>query len=179
MRRRPVFPILVLLAAAVTVGACGGEEEKKTGLIEGEPVELGELRWNVLFSRFLNPNDAEDRAYLLDQPPPPRDASYLGVFVEVENEDDEGGHELPAELVVEDTVGNEYKSLESESPYALRAGSTVAAGDEVPALDSTPQVGPIQGAMILFLIPDEAFENRPLELTIPGDDGPATVELDL
>jgi hypothetical protein len=179
MRRRPVLPLLVMLAAAVTLWACGGEEEKKTGLIEGEPVELGELRWNVLFSRFLNPNDAEDRAYLEDKPPPPPDSSYLGVFVSVENEDDERGQKLPAELVVEDTDGNEYKSLESESPYALRTASTVAAGDEVPALDSTPQVGPIQGAMILFLIPDEAFENRPLELTIPGHDGPATVELDL
>jgi hypothetical protein len=179
MRGRLVFPLLVMLVAAIALGACGGEEEEKIGLEEGVPVELGELRWNVLFSRFLNPNDAEDRTYLLDQPRPPSDAAYMGVFVEVENEDDESGHPLPEELIVEDTEGNEFRHLESESPYALRIGTEIAAGDEAPALDSTPEVGPIQGAMILFLIPDVAFENRPLELTIPGQDGPATVELDL
>jgi hypothetical protein len=179
MRGRSALTILVLLAAAISLGACGAEEEEKTGLIEGEPVELGELRWNVLFSRFLNPNDAEDQGYLDDQRPPPGDASYLGVFVSVENEDDESGQPLPDELIVEDTEGNEYRSLESESPYALRVGTEIAAGDEVPALDSTAQVGPVQGAMVLFLIPDQAFEDRPLELVIPGHNGPATVELDL
>jgi hypothetical protein len=179
MRGRPALIILVLLAAAIALAACGGEEEHKTGLIEGEPVELGELRWNVQLTRPLNPNDVEDREYLEGQSPPPADAFYVGVFVAVENEDEESAHPLPEELTVEETTGEEYESLESESPYALRVGTEIAAGDEVPALDSTAQVGPTQGALVLFLVPDEAFENRPLELVIPGQDGPARVELDL
>ena len=33
--------------------------------------------------------------------------------------------------------------------------------------------------MVLFSITDEATEERPLELEIPGEDGPAKVELDI
>ena len=47
------------------------------------------------------------------------------------------------------------------------------------AKSSASGQGPIQGSLVLFLIPDDASENRPLELVIPGDGGPATVELDL
>jgi hypothetical protein len=170
---------LALLLAALSVAACGVDEEEKTGLFEGEPVELGELRWNVLFTRFLNPHDIQDREYLVGQPLPPADASYMGVFVEIENEDDDNAQLLPESLEVEDTEHEVYESLESESPYALHLGEQVDAGGEIPALDSTPQVGTIQGSMVLFLIPDEATENRPFEITIPGQDGPATIELDL
>jgi hypothetical protein len=179
MRRRPLLVALALLVAALSIAACGAEEEEKEGLFEGEPVELGELRWNVLFSRFLNPHDVEDREYLVGQPAPPPDAAYLGVFVQVENEDDDNPQSLPESLEVEDTEHQLFESIESESPYALHLGTEVDAGDEIPALDSVPQVGPIQGSVVLFLIPDDASENRPFEMTIPGQDGPATVELDL
>jgi len=178
-RRRTIIPALALLVAAVAIGACGASEEHKEGLLEGEPVELGELRWNVLFSRFLNPDDIEDRDYLVGQPPPPADATYFGVFVQIDNEDEDNPQPLPAELTVEDTAHDEYTSIESESSYALHLGTEIDAGAEVPALDSTPQAGQTQGSVVLFLIPDEAAEERPLELIIPGQDGPATYELDI
>lgn len=168
---------LALCVAALALVACGDEE--KEGLMEGEPVELGELEWNVLFSRFLNPNDVEDREYLVGLPEPPADAAYLGVFVEVMNEDSDSAHLLPASLTVTDTEHQAYDSIPSESAYALRLGTAVDPEGEVPEIDSTAQVGPIKGSMALFLIPDEASENRPLELVIPGQDGPATVDLDI
>jgi hypothetical protein len=178
--RRSTAVLLAALTASLALlvlAACG--EEEKEGIVEGEPVELGALEWNVLFSRFLNPNDVEDREYLVGMPEPPADAAYLGIFVELANEDEDEAQPIPETLEVEDTDGNVYDSIPSESLYALRLGTDVGPEEELPTLDSTAQAGPIKGSMILFLIPDAATENRPLELVIPGQDGPATVELDI
>ena len=47
-------------------------------------------------------------------------------------------------------------------------------------LDSPPQQGPIEGSLVLFLLPDDASENRPLTLEIESPDGEkGEVKLDL
>ena len=47
-------------------------------------------------------------------------------------------------------------------------------------LDSTPQQGPIEGSVVLFLLPDDASQNRPLTLEIHSPDGETgEVTLDL
>ncbi|MEK6277797.1 MAG: hypothetical protein AABM29_07285 [Actinomycetota bacterium] len=175
LRLLPVLAALILLS--LTAVACGTEEDK-TDLIEGEPVELGDLEYNVLFSRFLNPNDVEDREYLVGQPAPEPDELYLGVFMQVENTGDEAAR-LPETLTVTDTGHQTYFPIESESPYALHLGDRIGGKDEAPALDSSAQVGPIGGSMVLFSISDQSTEDRPLKLIIPGQDGPAEVELDI
>jgi hypothetical protein len=175
--RRLACLLSALLLLAAGLAACG-ETENKEELVEGEPVELGELQYNVLFSRFLNPHDVEDAEYLIGQPPPEPDQLYLGVFVEILNKNKESAESIPSGWVIHDTAGDSYSPLPSESPYALHFDSPIPAEDQVPALDSTPEVGPINGSLILFSIPDSATDNRPLELTIPGEDGPAKVELD-
>lgn len=173
-----------LLAAAVALAAClalaaCGVEESKTDIREGQPVELGDLEYNVLFARFLNPDDVEDREYLVGQPAPEPDQIYLGVFVQILNKGKESAQTIPADWTLVDSQENEYFPLPSESTYALRLGDSVGPEDEVPAIDSTPEVGPIEGSMVLFSITDETTEARPLELQIPGEDGPAIVELDI
>ena len=45
-------------------------------------------------------------------------------------------------------------------------------------LDSTPEQGPIEGSVVLFLLPDDASQNRPLILEIDGPEG-ATGEVTL
>jgi hypothetical protein len=179
--RRRLLRLLPAMAAPILVSltlvACG-EEEDKTELIEGEPVELGHLEYNVLFSRFLNPNDIEDRDYLLDQPAPKPDELYLGVFMQVANLGDDPA-QIPETMTVVDILRDSYSPIESESPYALHLGDTLGPDDEAPAIDSTAEAGPIEGSMVLFSIPDDATENRPLKLVIPGEGGPAEVELDI
>jgi hypothetical protein len=170
---------LLLTLSVLSLTACGSSSDEKTGLMEGEPVELGQLQWNVLFSRFLNHNDTEAREYLVGQPPPPPGYYYLGIFVQIINKDHDNTETLPDSLTVVDTQHHVYHAIDSSSIYALKLGSTVPPEDQVPAMDSTPQVGPINGSMILFKIPDPAAELRPLQLVIPGEDGPATVDLDL
>jgi len=61
----------------------------------------------------------------------------------------------------------------------MHLGDSVGPEDDVPAADSTAQVGPIQGSLVLFKMPDENKENRPVQLVINGEDGPATVDIDL
>jgi hypothetical protein len=178
--RRLVLPLLATLALSALVlgvSACGYESHEKD-VVEGEPVELGELNYNVIFSRFLNPNDNEDAAYLVGQPPAPEGSSYFGVFFEVQNESDEP-QTLTDSLTITDAGHQTFDALPSESLYALPFGGEVEPQEQIPVLDSTPQQGPIEGSVAIFLLPAEASENRPLTMEISGPEGPAEVTLDL
>lgn len=172
-----LFAALALCALALTVVACGYESHE-TDVVEGEPVELGDVTYNVIFSRFLNRNDTEDSAYLVGQPPPPRGSAYFGVFFQVENSSDRP-QPLPETVTIVDAGHERFESIPSESLYALPLGSEIGADDVLPALDSTPQQGAIEGSLVLFLLPDSVSENRPLILEIPGEDENAEVTLDL
>ena len=100
------------------LASCGGEEPGGTEAAEGEPVVLDDVSYNVGITRFLNPDDPEDAAYLVGQPPAPGGEYYLGVFIEIINESDET--KLTAgDYAVADTLENEYHPLPSDSPYAL------------------------------------------------------------
>lgn len=179
---RRLLPLFALLALALALGvsACGYESDSHE-VEEGAPVELGELHYNVTFSRYLNPNDSEDAAYLEGQPEAPEGESYFGVFFEVQNDSDHT-QPLPETLTITDTDDNEYEVQESESIFALPLGGQVEAEEQIPVLDSAAQLGPIEGSVAIFLLPDEASENRPLILHIPpaedGEEG-GEVTLDL
>ena len=179
--RRIVLPLLAALALAILavgVSACGYSSDSND-VVEGEPVELGELSFNVTFSRYLNPNDSEDSAYLVGQPDPPKGSSYFGVFFEVQNESEEP-QTLPSTLTITDADQTKYEVLPSESLYALEFGGEVEPQEQVPVLDSTADLGPIEGSVAIFLLPEEVSENRPLTLHIPGADGEnGEVTLDL
>jgi hypothetical protein len=178
--RRIVLPLLVVLAltaTALALSACGYSSDSKE-VVEGQPVKLGELKYNVVFSRFLNPNDNEDSAYLVGQPQLPPGHSYFGVFFEVQNESNET-QTLADSFTITDAGHQTFDAIASESLYALPFGGEVESQEQIPVLDSTPQQGPIEGSLVLFKLPAEASENRPLTLSIPGPEGPATVTLDL
>jgi hypothetical protein len=171
------------LAVAAVVGiaslaAAGCGEEEELDVIEGEPVELGEVRYNVQITRFLNPDDPEDAAYLEGEPDPPSGKAYLAVFMTVENEGDESV-KIPEHFEVLDTRDGVYEPVESESPFALAPGTTLGPGAELPAPDTPASSGPIKGAMVLFLVDEFVTENRPLELEIPTAAGDGRVELDI
>lgn len=181
LTRKFLLSLLAALALAVLAlgaAACGYESHEKD-VVEGEPVELGELKFNVTFSRYLNPNDNEDSAYLVGQPPAPDGSTYFGVFFEVQNESEEP-QTLPSTLTITDADEQTYDLVPSESLYALPLGGKVESQEQIPVLDSTAQLGPIEGSIALFLLPAEASDNRPLTLHIPAADGEdATVTLDL
>ena len=169
---------LVVAISGLGLAACGGGHEEKTGLAEGEIVELGPLQYNVLFTRPLNINDIEDSEYLVGKPAPGPNEMYIGVFVHVHNDSDDP-ETIPEGFQIETTAGRKYENIPSESIYALQPGATVEANDNIPQTDSTAQVGPIGASMVLFKINRESAEQRPVQLTIDGEDGPATFDLDL
>ena len=173
----PLLAALTLGLLALTVSACGHSGESKH-VVEGEVVELGELKYQVVFSRFLNPNDTEDSAYLVGQAPPEKGSSYFGVFLEVQNKSEET-QKLADSFEITDIDHQVFEALPSESLYAFPFGGEVESQEPIPAPDSTPQQGPIEGSLVLFELPAEASENRPLTLHIAGPEGPAEVTLDL
>jgi hypothetical protein len=179
--RRPLAPALLaiaLLAVALPLAACGAEEEE-LDVAEGEPIIADDVSYNVVISRFLNPDDAEDAEYLADAPDPPPHQAYFGVFMQVENKSDEAVP-LPESLSVVDTLENTYHALDTESPYALPLGAEVPASKKFPVADSTPAYGPIEGSLVLFLLREDATDNRPLKLELPLPSGKiGEIELDI
>jgi hypothetical protein len=172
-----LFAALALVVAAFALSACGYSSDSKD-VVEGEPVKLGELQYNVIFSRFLNPSDNEDSAYLVGQPAPPEGHSYFGIFIEVQNKSEEA-QTLADAFTITDAGHETFDAIPSKSLYALPFGGEVESQEQIPVLDSTPEQGPIEGSLVLFELPASASENRPLTLSIPGPEGPAVVTLDL
>lgn len=177
-RHRGLAIVLAITSLALGASACGSEEEDL--VVEGEPIELGDLRFNVQLTRLLNPTDAEDSEYLRGVPQPPPEQDYLAVFMEVDNEGDEPTR-LPAasDIEVRDSLGTAFEPVETESLFALELGAPIEAGGQAPAEDTAARSGPVQGAFVLFLIDQQAPENRPLELEIEADGEHGTIELDI
>jgi hypothetical protein len=173
----PLLAALLFAALALGVSGCGYSSDSKE-VVEGEVVELGELKYQVIFSRFLNPNDTEDSAYLVGQPAPAEGSTYFGVFLEVQNKSQDT-EKLAETFTITDADGEKFEAIPSESLYAFPFGGEVEAQEPIPAPDSTPEQGPIEGSLVLFELPAAASENRPLTLSIDGPEGPAEVILDL
>jgi hypothetical protein len=178
---RPV--VVALLAAALALGllnaGCGSSDDDSTHVKEGEPLTLGPLKYNVLISRILNINDQEDSAYLVGQPPPPPNAFYFGVFMQVENPTDTA-QPIAGDYEITDTLHHRYKPVPSHGLFALDLGGTAPANGQLPEPETMAANGPIQGSMVLFLVNDSASENRPLVLQITSPSGESgEIELDL
>ncbi|HEY2334505.1 MAG TPA: hypothetical protein VGH58_05830 [Solirubrobacterales bacterium] len=181
LRRHRLVPVLLaalaLTALSLFVSACGYSSDSKQ-VVEGEVVKLGELKYQVVFSRFLNRNDNEDSAYLVGQPPPAKGSNYFGVFLEVQNKSEET-QTLADSATISDASNEKFEAIPTESLYAFPFGGKVESQEPIPAPDSTPQQGPIEGSLVLFELSAAASESRPLTLSIPGPEGPAEVKLDL
>jgi hypothetical protein len=173
----PLFAALMLGLLAIGVSACGSGNPREVE--EGEVVKVGGLKYQVTFSRYLNENDNEDAAYLVGQQPPKENSNYFGVFLQVQNTSHETKG-LVDRLTITDAENNVYNALPSESEFAFPFKGTVEENEQIPVLDSTAQMGSIQGAVAIFELPEEVSSNRPLLLHIPGPPGESgVVKIDL
>jgi hypothetical protein len=178
---RAVMLALAVAASGVALSACMAEDHSEDGVevvIEGEPVRLGPLGFNVLFTRPLNRFDVEDRYYLSDQPPPPPGSTYIGVFIRITNQGDVA-HEVPKSFEIVDTRGQTFENIPSKSIFAVPTGSEIEPDDQIPKIDSPPQVGTIQASLLLFEVEDSVLENRPVRLELQYEGEKAEVDLDL
>ena len=180
MRRR--LSTIALLAALATLlvafTGCGADEEEFHA-VEGEPLELGELLYNVQITRFLNEDSVEDADYLEGAEPLAEGEQYLGVFVRIMNEGEEVEH-VPESFEIESSRGDVFELMPVDNAFAMPLGAEIPPEGQIPAIESAAASGPIKGSMILFAIAEDTTEDRPFELHIEGPDGqPGVVELDL
>jgi hypothetical protein len=140
----------------------------------------------VQISRILNPNSVEDRAYLVGVDPAQRrlkpGEQWFGVFIRVQNETDEP-HPAAEDYRIVDTQETVFRPFElpPENVFAFRGG-TVPPKSVVPLLDSPAEQGSVQGALLLYKIPNANLENRPMEFSIRNPavtEDVATVDLDI
>jgi hypothetical protein len=180
---RRLVTLLPLALAALALGACGNKEERTLhGATEGIYIDVGDLKYQVQISRVLNPNDREDRAYLVDLPADQQlgaAENWFAVFMRVENDSDKAAPAANA-YSIKDTQGNVYKpvSMGPKNVFAYRP-AVLQPEDILPLPDTAAAEGTIQGSMVLFKIPVANFQNRPLVLQIPAPEGGETGTVDL
>jgi hypothetical protein len=187
MRRR-VLILAALMACAVLAAGCGNKLETRTlGATEGLYLDLDDLKYQVQLSRYLNPNDIEDRTYLsglqAGTAQPGGDETWFGVFMRVSNANDKAI--APADdFEIVDTQDNVYKPVPLDpkvNPFAYEP-NPIPPKSMIPQPDSIASEGVIkQGALLLFKIKTDSLQNRPLELRIKrgGSNVTAVVDLDV
>jgi hypothetical protein len=171
--------VLLIALAVLGVAGCGNDLGKEAD--EGVPILLGDLKYNVQETRFLNESQPDDKEYLEGQVlPTPTGKSYLGVFLTIHNQGDDPV-KIPtnADLSVVDTTGAAYESIPSHTNFAAPLGSMLPGGDDIPGPGTAAANGPTQGAIVLFSVPEGISENRPLKLEIDsqGESGEITLDI--
>jgi hypothetical protein len=177
--------ILTVLAAALA--GCGNKEAVVTKAhTEGIYLDVGPLDYQVQISRYINPAQVPDNAYLKGLGSTvsalQKGETWFGVFVRVQNSTDRT-HPIATDIKITDTLGNEFQPVAIDAnsnpfayaPFDLQPEDTYPRPDSAAALDSA------QGSLVLFRLPYTTLQNRPLEfhITSPEGDGEGIVDLDL
>jgi hypothetical protein len=182
MRAR-LLTLLLVIVAALAVGACGDKEEITLhGDTEGTYIDVGGLKYQVQISRLLNPTDREDVGYLIDLPAGQTLGAtdqWFAVFMRVENDSDKA-ERAATDYDIRDTQNNVYRPIEMGPKNVFAYRSAVLQPKDLLPLPSSPAAeSTIQGSMLLFKIPVANFQNRPLVLEIHSPIGGPTGTVDL
>jgi hypothetical protein len=187
LHRPRIAVIACLLAGLVALTGCENTREKDAGR-EGLPEEVGHIEYNVYITRELNLHDVEDSGYYNGPEAPPGFALY-GVFLQACNPSTEvkDPHWAAAsDFEIEDTQGNKFKPLPlpADNTWAYR-GKPLKQGACIPAKGSLTASGPTNGSLLIFKLPLQTLENRPLDLhitapsTLGGKQESGIIELDI
>jgi hypothetical protein len=177
-RRLPIFACALALAALPGLTACN---DTKQGIDEpareGLAIELGGVDYNVFITRELNPKITPDKAYVTGEAPPGQ--ALYGVFLQVCNVSKDA-RATASDFTVRDNQDNTFhpESLPADNQFAY-APKTLDPKECIPEVGSVAQLGPTAGSMLLFQLPLENTENRPLELEINQGGEKRTFTLDI
>jgi hypothetical protein len=185
-RPRPVA-LACLLIGLVALTGCENTRENKAGR-EGLPEDIGHVDYNVFITRELNLKDTEDAGYYTGPEAPPGFALY-GVFLQAcnTNPDVKAPHWMAASrFEIEDTQGNKFKplALPANNIWAYRA-RPLKQNACIPKIGSLASSGPTEGSLLIFKLPLQTLENRPLDLRITaptnaaGETPSGLIELDI
>jgi hypothetical protein len=179
--------IALVAAAGLFVAGCGDKESHVTfAADEGTYVDVGPLSYQVQISRYLNPYDTEDKAYLSGlpggTPVDQRGAVWFGVFMRIKNFSEQTQTPAPvAGYSITDTQGDRFQpiSLNPKLNWYAYVPQKILPAAWLPNPQTTAGINPIAGKLLVFRFPVAAIQNRPLDLHINQGSNSATVELDL
>jgi hypothetical protein len=180
MRRLLVIP--AVLACALSVSGCFNKHEVTVAETEGIYLDVDELKYQVQISRYMNPNDVEDSAYLAGLPEstaePTGEETWFGVFMRVQNPTEETI--TPAsDFEIIDTQENVFRPVPLDNPFAYKA-DPIGPKSLIPRPDSVASTTTVQGSLLLFKVKTESLQNRPLEFRFRGQEGTeGVVDLDV
>ena len=179
---RRLLMLLCLAALAGGLTACGNKDEEQgvdEPAREGLAIEMGGVDYNVFITRQLNTKITPDKAYF-DGPEAAKGETLYGVFIQVCNRSGDT-HPTAADFKIKDAQGNEFEpeELPEDNAFAYHAGD-LEPNECIPEPGSVAQLGPTSGSMLLFRLPLQNTEYRPLELEVQGEgDEHLTFELDI
>src|SRR3954470_986156 len=147
----------------------GGEGES---IPEGQYAQIGGLKYQVQLAREMNPTDREDSQSLTGLDAAARQLSpkdtFFGVWMRVQY-DKKDGQPLPTarDFVMFDTQGNQWRPipLGADNVFAYRP-LTLSPSQILPQPDTAAAESTVQGALLLFRLPFENLQNRPLVLHV-------------
>jgi hypothetical protein len=166
--RRPISASSLAVAACLALSACGNPSEDagiKEPAREGLAIPIGRAYYNVFMTRQLNLDTVPDRDYYEGEPPA-KDETLYGVFIQVCNHGEQPV-ETAESFKVLDNQENELEPLELPEDNAFAYHPRRLDPDQcIPEVGSVAQQGPTAASMLLFRIPLDMTENRPLELEV-------------
>ena len=171
--------VLALVSAGLFVG-CGDEEPGvDEPAREGLAIDLEDVTYNVFITRQLNTEIPPDNAYY-DGPQPAPGETLYGVFIQACNHTDDP-QTTTGVFEIKDNQENTFRpvALPDDNPFAYNERE-LGPGECIPEAGSVAQLGPAAASLLLFRLPLETTENRPLELEIEGEGGESlTYDLDI
>lgn len=174
----PLRLAVILLACLVV--ACGDEPaDTAVEAREENVVRVGDLTYRAVLFRHLNPRVAPDRS-IVETAAPEADEGLYAAFIHVCNESDEPQRPT-GQIVLEDAFGQVFRPLRSGVDTELTYQTArLAPGDCIPARDS-PANETFNGAALVYEVPFDAVQERPMVLEIRprGGGDPARIQLDL
>jgi hypothetical protein len=173
MPARMLRRLLMLLCLAALLGgvsACGNKDEEQgvdEPAREGLALELDGVEYNVFITRQLNIKVPPDDAYFAG-PEAEKGETLYGVFIQVCNRSKDTQQTVD-NFSIKDNQGNEFEpeELPEDNHFAYHAGE-LAPHECIPEDGSVAQLGPTAGSMLLFRLPLQNTEYRPLELEARG-----------
>jgi hypothetical protein len=173
-----------LAALALGAAACGNKDhEPGTGgepAREGLSVQLDGVEYNIGITRQLNLRVQPDQAYYKG-PEPGQGETLYGVFMQVCNRSKSETRQTATEFRVVDNQHNEFGPVElpEDNQFAYHARE-LPPRTCIPEAGSVAALGPAASSLVLFKLPLQTTENRPLELEVGAPSGrKRTFELDL
>jgi hypothetical protein len=171
---------LVAIVLVALVAGCDDAppEDNAVEAREGNVVELGGLTYRVVLFRELNPRTVPDSA--LVEGVPKDGQGYYAAFLSVCNDSD--AVQMPTgDIHLEDAFGHGFAPLDADvdseltyEPHRLQPEACLPA-------DGSAAEETYNGAALIFSVPFDAVQRRPMILSLQprGGGTPARVQLDL